>query len=203
MKRTLILTFLLAFLCSVPTGGSWAAPDAGVAPATQPAAGPVTPAGAPTPAPTAGENKPSAATPDPGTPAPAPAPGGSQALWQAIVYDVVFGVVVPVAVPVLSVLVFWLLRKIGLKVDLETLDGIAGKAALYAEQKGAEWLKEKGAKPDSVKKEEWAWELVESIDEKLKLREKAKVKLRALILAKIPEATTAVGSAPAPTKPEG
>jgi hypothetical protein len=101
---------------------------------------------------------------------------------------VVFKVVVPIFVPVLAALLFWLLRKFGLKVELDTLDSLSGKAADYAEHKAKVWLKENGKKSSGAQKEDWAWELVEAVDAKLKAKDKARQKLRAMILSKVAEA---------------
>ncbi len=118
-----------------------------------------------------------------------------QKLWENILYNVVFKIIFPILVPVLCSLVFVLLRKIGLNIDLKTLDDIGTKAANYAEQKGSEWLKESGKKPASVMKTEWAWQLVKSIDTKLTASVKARTKLRKIILSKIPEAETKIAVA--------
>ena len=157
------------------------------------------------PAPSAPATTPAAPHVGESTTAPATAPAAAQeptqTWWQALLYDVIFKLVVPILIPVLSVLVFWLLRKMGLKVELETLDGIADKAATYAEKKGAAYLREKGVKSDGAKKEEWAWEFVDQVDAKLKGVERIKAKLRGMILAKIPEAEAKVAAAEA-TKPK-
>ena len=115
--------------------------------------------------------------------------------WEALLYDLIFGLFLPIFVPVLSALVFWLIRKLGLKVELEMLDQLSLKAAQYAEQKGAEFLKEKGRKMPGAKKEEWAWKLIESIDEKIKAKEKVRNKLRKLIISKIPQVEAEVKKA--------
>lgn len=195
MKKT--TQILLAVLCLALTAPAWSAPDAQpAAPATTPAAATETPAAAPQPAPDApkaaetGETTPEKKKAEEAAPVP-------QKWWQALVYDVVFKLVVPVLVPFLMAVLFWLARKFGLKLELETLDAIGEKAADYAEQKGAEWLKEKGEKSTGAQKEDWAWELVESIDAKLKGKEKLKNKLRSIILSKIPAAEKKVAEATA------
>lgn len=111
-----------------------------------------------------------------------------QAWWHALIYDVVFKLVMPIFTLVLSALVFWLLRKMGLKIELDTLDKIALSAAVHGEKKGAEWLRENGEKSGGVKKERWAWELVDMVDNKLQAKTRLKEKLRGLILSKVPEA---------------
>lgn len=124
---------------------------------------------------------------------------GTQSWWQSLLVDLLIAGLA-IFVPVLSALGFLLLRKLGVKVDLETLDALAGKAALYAEQKAATALGEGKPKTPGAQKEEWAWDLVKSIDAKLGGSEKAKEKLRGLILAKIPAAEEAVGAATAAKK---
>jgi len=152
------------------------------APASQPAAAPVTPVKA-APA------------------AEAPKAAGEQSWWQSLAVDVI-AAALAIFVPVLSALGFLLLRKLGIKVDLATLDSLAGKAALYAEKKATTALGEGKPKSTGAQKEEWAFDLVRSVDAKLMGSEKAKEKLRALILAKIPAAETAMAAA-APVKKEG
>ena len=110
----------------------------------------------------------------------------AQRWWQALLRDVVVAAL-SIFVPVLSALLFWLLRRIGLKVELERLDGLAERARNYAEHKADVWFKENGTKSSGPQKEDWAWELVETVDQKLKLKQKASQKLRALILAKVGE----------------
>jgi hypothetical protein len=119
-----------------------------------------------------------------------------QKLWENLVYNII-NVILYIFAPVLSALLFWLLRKFGLKVELQTLDDIAAKAALYAEKKSAEWLNQTGNKMDSANKMQWAWNLVNSIDAKLTASDKAKDKLRKIILSKIAEAETKVSVAEA------
>ena len=165
-------------------------------PTTQPAApaaAPVTPAKAEVP-----KAAPAAA---PAEPAKAE---GEQKWWQSLLADLI-AAALAIFVPVLSALGFLLLRKLGVKVDLETLDSLAGKAALYAEKKAATALGEGKPKSSGAQKEEWAWELIKSVDEKLAGSAKAKEKLRALILAKIPEAEATVSAAKpaAPANPGG
>lgn len=109
-----------------------------------------------------------------------------QTWWQALVRDVVV-TGLTIFAPVLAALLFWLLRRLGLKVELETLDDLAEKARNYAEHKADLWFKENGTKSSGAQKEDWAWELVDSVDRKLKLKRKASAKLRALILAKVGE----------------
>lgn len=155
------------------------------APASQPAVAPVTPAKA-APAVPAAE---------------APKAAGEQSWWQSLLVDLLVAGLA-IFVPVLSALGFLLLRKLGIKVDLATLDSLAGKAALYAEKKASTALGEGKPKSTGAQKEEWAFDLVRSVDAKLMGSEKAKEKLRALILAKIPEAEAAVATA-APAKKEG
>lgn len=116
---------------------------------------------------------------------------GTQSWWQALLYDVVFNFILPVFTPVILALLMWLLRKWGLKIEYERLEKVAEFGSNYAEQKGAEWLKEKGAKSPGAKKEEWAWELVESLDKKLK----GSKKLQALLISKIPGAEASVSEA--------
>ncbi len=111
-----------------------------------------------------------------------------QAWWQALIYDVVFKGIVPIFVPVLAALLFWLLRRLGIKIELETLDKLGQNAADYSEHKAKVWLRESGAKSSEAKKEDWAWEFVEAFDSKIKGRYKARRKLRGLILSKIAEA---------------
>lgn len=115
-----------------------------------------------------------------------------QTWWQALIFDIVFKAIVPIFVPVLATLLLWLLRKIGIKIELETLDKLAKNAAEYGEQKGVEWLKENGAKMPGALKEAKAWELVESINAKFKGKEKLRKKLRGMILSKIPDAEAKV-----------
>lgn len=124
----------------------------------------------------------------------APKVDGEQKWWQSLLVDLIMAALA-IFVPVLSALGFMLMRKLGVKVDLETLDALAGKAALYAEKKASTALGEGKPKSSGAQKEEWAWDLVKSIDAKLGGSEKAKEKLRGLILAKIPEAEAAVASA--------
>ena len=129
--------------------------------------------------------------------APEPKAGPAvQSWWQALIYDVVFKLIMPIFTLVLSALVFWLLRKMGLKIELETLDKIALSAATYGEKKGAEWLRENGEKSGGARKERWAWELVEMVDSKVGGRAKAKNKLRGLILGKVAEAEKIVNGKP-------
>lgn len=118
-----------------------------------------------------------------------------QAWWQALVYDVVFKVVVPIFLPVLMALLYWLVRKIGLHIELKTLDSVGEKAAMYAEKKGAAFLRENGQKSAAATKEGWAFDLAEAIDAKLLGKKKARDKLRAIILGKIPAAEKAVAEA--------
>jgi hypothetical protein len=138
--------------------------------------------------------------------APAPTPAvvkveGTQSWWQSLLVDLIMSALA-IFVPVLSALGFLLLRKLGVKVDLATLDSLAGKAALYAEKKASTTLGEGKPKSTGAQKEEWAWDLIKSVDAKLAGSEKAKEKLRALILAKIPEAEATMAAA-APAKKEG
>ena len=111
-----------------------------------------------------------------------------QSWWQALLYDMIFKIVVPIFVPVLGTLLFLLLRKLGLKIELETLDRLGKSATDYSEHKAKVWFKENGKKSSGAQKEDWAWELVESIDSKINGRKKARKKLRAIILAKLGEA---------------
>lgn len=130
-----------------------------------------------------------------------------------MLYDVVFKVIVPIFVPVLCALLFWLLRKFGIKVELDTLDNLGKQAADYAEHKAKVWFKENGKKSSGAQKEDWAWELVESVDAKLKAKDKARQKLRAIILSKVAEAekkaaeagaaANEVSKEPAPAEGEG
>lgn len=111
-----------------------------------------------------------------------------QKWWENVLYNVLFKGLLPIILSLLSALFFLLMRKIGLKVQLQTLDGIAAQAAIYSEKKAAEWLKEEGVKSNAAMKSEWAWQLIESIDDKLVGSLTAKKTLRRLILSKIPEA---------------
>lgn len=182
MKRLTMAVATALVLAGSPAFASDAKP-ADAAPASAPAAK-AAPTPTPVPPPAAvGETKPAAPA----------AKAEPQKWWQALVYDLVFNWVLPTFLPVLLALLGWLLRKWGLKIRHETMESMARNAADYAEQKGAEWLKEKGEKSPGAKKEEWAWELVESLDRKLKGSEK----LRALILSKIPEAEVKAASAAA------
>jgi len=196
MKPTLLLTLILSLLLA-PASLS-AAPDGGGGGAVL--SGETLPPNAP-----AGETKaPRDDTKKPGDEAKDPAgetksrDGERQSWWQALLVDVIKATLA-IFVPVLSVLLFALLRKIGLKVDLETLDALGGKAALYAEKKAASALGEGKPKSPSAEKERWAWEFVESVDARFGGSEKARRKLRAMILAKIPEAEAAVAA----SKPNG
>lgn len=112
----------------------------------------------------------------------------TQTWWQALLYDVTFKLLVPIFVPVLAALLFVLMRKMGVKIELETLEKLGENAKNYSEHKAKTWLNEYGHKSSGAQKEDWAWELVESIDSKLKGRQKARKKLRAIILAKLGEA---------------
>ncbi len=112
----------------------------------------------------------------------------SQTWWQALLYDALFRTVIPIFLSVLAALAYWVVRKVGLKLDLEILDKIAGQAADFAEHRGASWLKATGEKSGGALKERWAWELVESVDAKLGASEALREKLRNLILSKIPDA---------------
>ena len=140
-------------------------------------------------APAAAETAPVVATEtDEAKPAVVVATEEKQKLWQAIVYDAVVNVALPIFLPVLSLLLVWLLRKIGFKVDIETMDALAGRAASYSEHMAKKYLKENGTKSDAAKKEDWAWEFVEMIDSKFKLKAKLRDKLRGMLLSKIPAA---------------
>lgn len=152
-----------------------------VAPSTQPAAVPAGKAAEPAAA--------------PATPVKAE---GTQSWWQALLVNLI-SAALAIFIPVLSTLAFLLLRKIGVKVDLETLDSLAGKAALYAEKKASTALGEGKPKSTGAQKEEWAWDLVKSVDEKLGGSAKAREKLRGLILAKIPAAEAAVAAGKPPS----
>lgn len=113
---------------------------------------------------------------------------GEQTWWQALLFDALFRTVIPIFLSVLAALAYWVVRKVGLKLDLEVLDKIATNAADYAEHQGAHWLKTTGNKSGGALKERWAWELVESVDAKLGASEALRLKLRNLILSKIPDA---------------
>lgn len=113
---------------------------------------------------------------------------GEQTWWQALLFDALFRTVIPIFLSVLAALAYWVVRKVGLKLDLEVLDKIATQAADFAEHRGAHWLKATGNKSGGALKERWAWELVESIDAKLGASEALRIKLRNLILSKIPDA---------------
>jgi len=193
MKRFLLAAILaLPILLETPSG-VLAAPDAAPA-VSAPASEATPPPGETKPAPSEAKS-PEVETKS--TPSETPPTGETQSWWQALLVDVI-SASLAIFVPVLSTLLFLLLRKLGLKVELSTLDQLAGKAALYAEQKAAAALKEGKPKTPGAEKERWAWELVESIDAKLGGSDKARAKLRALILAKIPEATAAVSAANPP-----
>lgn len=114
-----------------------------------------------------------------------------QSWWQALVYDVLVDVVLPIFLPVLAALVFWLLRRLGLKIELEKLDELAAAAASYAEKKASTWLKEKGVKSSGAEKEAWAWELIAAVDARLNASTKARRALRALIISRIANAEQA------------
>lgn len=128
------------------------------------------------------------------TATPAPTNDAVQSWWQALLYDIIFNVIVPVFVPVMGALLFLLLRKLGLKIELETLDRLGKSAADYSEHKAKVWFKENGEKSSGAQKEDWAWELIESIDSKIKGKKKARNKLRAIILAKLGEAEQQAGT---------
>lgn len=118
-----------------------------------------------------------------------------QKWWESLLFDIIFGLFIPIFVPVLAVLVFWLTTRLGLKVQLETLDKIAQQASEYAEKKGAQYFNEHGKKSTGAKKSEWAWSLIDQIDDKIKGKEKLKNIMRGLLLAKIPDAEARVNRA--------
>jgi hypothetical protein len=191
MRRKLVVLTILSLLIAAAPAAN-AAPDAKPAavlkvegkvamiPATQPAAAPAVPKATPA--------------------AEAPKAAGEQSWWQSLLVDLLIAALA-IFVPVISALGFLLLRKLGIKVDLATLDSLAGKAALYAEKKASTALGEGKPKSTGAQKEEWAFDLIRSVDAKLMGSEKAKEKLRALILAKIPEAESAMAVA-APAVPK-
>lgn len=111
-----------------------------------------------------------------------------QTWWMALIYDLSIKVVLPILLPVLAAFGVWVARKVGANVELKTLDSVAERAAVHAEKLAAKWLRENGEKADGAKKERWAFELAESIDKSFGGRAKLRDKLRALILAKIPDA---------------
>lgn len=117
-----------------------------------------------------------------------------QTWWQALLFDIL-KLVLSIFIPVLTVLVFWLLSKVGMKVELAKMDNLGTAAAQYAEQLAAQWLKEKGVKSTGAQKEDWAWDLVAAVDSKLGASAKARDKMRGLILSKIPAAEVAVAAA--------
>lgn len=129
---------------------------------------------------------PDASKPAPGVVAP-PAAEAPQTWWQALLFDLI-KLTLAIFGPVLSVLGVLVLRKMGIEVDLRTMDKVAREAALYAEHKAGVAFKEGAEKSAGAKKEEWAWEFVKDVDERFVLSDKLKRKVRGLILAKIPEA---------------
>lgn len=116
----------------------------------------------------------------------------NQTWWQALLFDALFRTGIPIFLSILAALAYWIARKIGLKLDLEVLDKIASQAADFAEHRGAHWLKSTGEKSGGALKERWAWELVESVDAKFGASEALRLKLRNLILSKIPDAEAKV-----------
>lgn len=184
MKPYLLLIPLLLCVSAFPAS---AAPDGGAPVAASVASTPAAPATSPA----------VVTSPSPAAPAAVATREGaaeSQSWWKALLVDAIRKALEVFAL-VLSALLFLLLRKLGVKVELETLDALAGKAALYAEKKAATALGEGKPKSSGAEKEAWAWELVNSVDAKLGGSAKAREKLRGLILAKIPEAESAVSLA--------
>jgi len=110
-----------------------------------------------------------------------------QRWWESLLVDLIMLALV-IFVPSVSALAFLLLRKLGIKVDLQKLDSIATSAASYAEHRAKAALKSGLPPTPGAQKEKWAWELVDALDAKLKLKDLARDKLRLLILSKIPAA---------------
>lgn len=120
-----------------------------------------------------------------------------QTWWQALIYDVVFNLLVPIFIPVLMALLYSLLRKWKVNIELNELNRYAGMATVYAERKAAKWLVENGEKSSGVQKEQWAWELIETLDAKLKGKKWVRDKLTGMILAGIPDAEEKVANSAA------
>lgn len=155
------------------------AADAGV---TAPAA---MTAVAPTPHPAAPEAAKGSTVSESSAPAPAPV-GELQQWWQALLVQVMQWAGA-IFVPVLGVLVAWLLRKIGINVDIKKMELLAHKGWAYAEHKTSVLLKEGQPKAEGAKKLAWAFELIDEVDAKVGASDKARKKLTALIMAKIGE----------------
>ena len=192
MKRIRILllsSVLIALpLYAVAHDGSHA--DAGVIPAkvapakTAKTAPPAkTPAAAPQPAAKAAQ--PAAATK---TAAPAKAPQKSaqepQQWWQSLLMNVI-KTTAALFTPVIGLLVVWLLRKMGLKVDLEKTLAIAEQGRNFAEHHASVALKATGEKTDAAKKVEWAFDLARSVDDKLEGSKKAQAAFMKMLEAAI------------------
>jgi hypothetical protein len=119
--------------------------------------------------------------------APVAAEPAQQRWWESLLVDLIMLALV-IFVPSVSALAFLLLRKLGIKVDLQKLDSIATSAASYAEHRAKAALKSGLPPTPGAQKEKWAWELVDALDAKLKLKDLARDKLRLLIMSKIPAA---------------
>jgi hypothetical protein len=107
-----------------------------------------------------------------------------QSWWQVLISNLL-PVIFSIIAPVLSYLIWKLLAKWKLNVDLNLIDSVVDKAANYAEQKAMVALKAGTAPTPGAEKMKIAIEMAMEMVKKYKLPEMAVTELEKLIEAKL------------------
>lgn len=103
-----------------------------------------------------------------------------QSWWQVLLVEAI-KVTAFVFTPVLGLLLAWLLRKMGLKIELDQAVGIAKLGTGFAEQAAAKALKEGKPKTDHAEKASQALGFANDLAAKYKLKTRARDKMESLI----------------------
>lgn len=109
-----------------------------------------------------------------------------QQVWQVVLQHLL-EIIVAIAVPVLVSLIHTLLKKYGVKVQMETLDSVLSKAIGFAEQKAKKALKAGEDQTGNAQKLDWALSKGMELAEANKLDKWVVDKLEDLIEAKLGE----------------
>lgn len=114
----------------------------------------------------------------------APDAGNAQAWWQVLLIETIKATLA-IAVPVLSTLVYVLLRRTKLNIELEQLQRIAGTAAGWAEQRAHQALRAQGTPTPSAQKLATALAYGAELARRYGIRQKAVERLEGLIESKL------------------
>jgi len=110
----------------------------------------------------------------------------TQSWWQVLVAEIT-KITVAIFTPVLGMLIMFLLRRIGFKIQLEKAQSIASMAVGYGEQLALKTLKEGCKKTPGAKKMKIAVDFANALASQYKLKKMATERMQSLIEAKLGE----------------